>query len=334
MKERQKLAAQQAVEKQKPVQVTDEARRKKMSQAQDGILKYMLKLEVCKARGFVYGIIPEKAAKAKYKADCDAKRKTDGSGNGNRESALQDLQDATLGSLLSALMQHCNLFQRQYPLEKGIPHLGGPRGGKSEELLIEQPTSEGGISGTIETPRGHRDKRRKPYVSADSDYDVDVSGDGMGSVSSRDERRSKPLYVQSSSPPQSNKKGKPRRTRPRAQSNSGNQETAPRDTLPGMNQMEVMGQIEMHRTKSMRPFGKDLQGHAWWHENLFVQNSALMSSNVVPTQKMLPSIGPLPYQVVQDNGFHSEAVNCSSLSGPQNSGLREGPENSQLNCDF
>ncbi|WVZ10633.1 hypothetical protein V8G54_015163 [Vigna mungo] len=37
------------------------ARRKKISRAQDGILKYMLKMmEVCKAQGFVYGIIPEK----------------------------------------------------------------------------------------------------------------------------------------------------------------------------------------------------------------------------------------------------------------------------------
>eukprot|EP00850_Spirogloea_muscicola_P001231 SM000004S15101 [mRNA] locus=s4:1273790:1276907:- [translate_table: standard] len=35
--------------------------RKKMSRAHDGILKYMLKMmEVCKAQGFVYGIIPEK----------------------------------------------------------------------------------------------------------------------------------------------------------------------------------------------------------------------------------------------------------------------------------
>ncbi|KAJ8452526.1 hypothetical protein Cgig2_000115 [Carnegiea gigantea] len=60
IKERQKLAAQQAAEKQKPKQTSDQARRKKMSRAQDGILKYMLKLmEVCKARGFVYGIIPE-----------------------------------------------------------------------------------------------------------------------------------------------------------------------------------------------------------------------------------------------------------------------------------
>ncbi|GLT62354.1 hypothetical protein SLA2020_349990 [Shorea laevis] len=61
IKERQKVAAQQAAEKQKPKRASDQARRKKMSRAQDRILKYMLKLmEVCKARGFVYGIIPEK----------------------------------------------------------------------------------------------------------------------------------------------------------------------------------------------------------------------------------------------------------------------------------
>jgi ethylene-insensitive protein 3 len=61
IKEKQKLAAQEAAEKQKPKKTSDQAQRKKMSRAQDGILKYMLKLmEVCKARGFVYGIIPEK----------------------------------------------------------------------------------------------------------------------------------------------------------------------------------------------------------------------------------------------------------------------------------
>lgn len=148
IKERQKLAAQQAAEKQKPKQTSDQARRKKMSRAQDGILKYMLKLmEVCKARGFVYGIIPEKgkpvsgasdnirawwkekvkfdkngpAAIAKYEAECLAMSEGANNGNGNGQSTLQDLQDATLGSLLSSLMQHCDPPQRKYPLEKGIP---------------------------------------------------------------------------------------------------------------------------------------------------------------------------------------------------------------------
>ncbi|VAH26252.1 unnamed protein product [Triticum turgidum subsp. durum] len=41
-------------------QQDQQARRKKMSRAQDGILKYMLKMmEACSAQGFVYGIVPE-----------------------------------------------------------------------------------------------------------------------------------------------------------------------------------------------------------------------------------------------------------------------------------
>lgn len=126
-----------------------------MSRAQDGILKYMLKLmEVCKARGFVYGIIPEKgkavsgssdnirawwkekvkfdkngpAAIAKYEAECLAMSEGANNGNGNNQSTLQDLQDATLGSLLSSLMQHCNPPQRKYPLEKGVPPPWWPAG--------------------------------------------------------------------------------------------------------------------------------------------------------------------------------------------------------------
>ncbi|KVI08478.1 hypothetical protein Ccrd_013151 [Cynara cardunculus var. scolymus] len=48
------------VDNAKQRQSQEQARRKKMSRAQDGILKYMLKMmEVCKAQGFVYGIIPE-----------------------------------------------------------------------------------------------------------------------------------------------------------------------------------------------------------------------------------------------------------------------------------
>ncbi|KAD5508746.1 hypothetical protein E3N88_16449 [Mikania micrantha] len=100
IKEKQKIIAQQAAEKQKAKQTSDQARRKKMSRAQDGILKYMLKvMEDCKARGFVYGIVPEKgkpvsgssdnlrawwkekvkfdkngpAAIAKYDSDCTSK---------------------------------------------------------------------------------------------------------------------------------------------------------------------------------------------------------------------------------------------------------------------
>ncbi|KAL4282789.1 hypothetical protein GQ457_16G006210 [Hibiscus cannabinus] len=155
IKERQKIVAQQAAEKQKLKKNSDQAQRKKMSRAQDGILKYMLKLmEVCKARGFVYGIIPEKgkpvsgssdnlrawwkekvkfdkngpAAIAKYEADCLAMSDSDNGRSGNQHTSLKDLQDATLGSLLSSLMQHCDPPQRKYPLEKRIPPPWWPTG--------------------------------------------------------------------------------------------------------------------------------------------------------------------------------------------------------------
>ncbi|XWS52470.1 hypothetical protein CRYUN_Cryun11dG0073100 [Craigia yunnanensis] len=168
IKERQNIAAQQAAEKQKPKQTSDQAQRKKMSRAQDGILKYMLKLmEVCKARGFVYGIIPEKgkpvsgasdnirawwkekvkfdkngpAAVAKYEAECLAMRESDNKRNGNPQSSLQDLQDATLGSLLSSLMQHCDPPQRKYPLEKRIPPPWWPIG--NEEWWVKLGLQQG-----------------------------------------------------------------------------------------------------------------------------------------------------------------------------------------------
>lgn len=177
IKERQKLAAQRAAEKEKPKQMTDQARRKKMSRAQDGILKYMLKLmEVCKARGFVYGIIPEKgkpvsgasdnirawwkekvkfdkngpAAITKYEVECLAKARGDGVQKGASQSTLQDLQDATLGSLLSSLMQHCDPPQRKYPLEKGVPPPWWPTG--SEEWWTK-----------LGLPKGHSPPYKKPH---------------------------------------------------------------------------------------------------------------------------------------------------------------------------
>ncbi|OIW03737.1 hypothetical protein TanjilG_30013 [Lupinus angustifolius] len=166
LKEKQKLEAQKAAEKQKSSSTTDQARRKKMSRAQDGILKYMLKLmEVCKARGFVYGIIPEKgkpvsgssdnirawwkekvkfdkngpAAIAKYEAECLAMSEADNNRNGSSQNILQDLQDATLGSLLSSLMQHCDPPQRKYPLEKGVPPPWWPTGNEDWWVQLNLP---------------------------------------------------------------------------------------------------------------------------------------------------------------------------------------------------
>lgn len=140
-------------------QSQEQARRKKMSRAQDGILKYMLKMmEVCKAQGFVYGIIPEKgkpvggasdnlrawwkekvrfdrngpAAIVKYQAENSLlpSRPISAAAAGGAAGprSLQELQDTTLGSLLSALMQHCDPPQRKFPLERGIPPPWWPTG--------------------------------------------------------------------------------------------------------------------------------------------------------------------------------------------------------------
>jgi ethylene-insensitive protein 3 len=180
IKERQKVISQQAsVDKsssKKPI--SDQALRKKMSRAQDGILKYMLKLmEVCNVRGFVYGIIPEKgkpvsgasdnirewwkekvkfdkngpAAIAKYVAENLALENGQVVSNGGRgQQSLMDLQDATLGSLLSSLMQHCSPPQRKYPLEKGVPPPWWPNG--SEDWWIG-----------LGLQKGHMPPYKKPH---------------------------------------------------------------------------------------------------------------------------------------------------------------------------
>ncbi|KAL4282702.1 hypothetical protein GQ457_16G011270 [Hibiscus cannabinus] len=152
-------------------QSQEQARKKKMSRAQDGILKYMLKMmEVCKAQGFVYGIIPEKgkpvtgasdnlrewwkdkvrfdrngpAAIAKYQADNSIPGNNDGCNlSGPTPHTLQELQDTTLGSLLSALMQHCDPPQRRFPLEKGIHPPWWPTGDEEWWRHLGLPKDQG-----------------------------------------------------------------------------------------------------------------------------------------------------------------------------------------------
>lgn len=129
------------------------SRRKKMSRAQDSILKYMVKImEVCKAHGFVYGIVPERGKpvtgssdslrewwKESVKFDQSAPLAIaefmaplfEEAGEFDPNSLmymLYELQDSTLGSLLSALMQHCSPPQRKFPLEGGLAPPWWPTG--------------------------------------------------------------------------------------------------------------------------------------------------------------------------------------------------------------
>ncbi|KAF8082850.1 hypothetical protein N665_0805s0019 [Sinapis alba] len=131
------------------------SRRKKMARSQDSVLKYMMKImEVCKAKGFVYGIVPEKGKPITGSSDSLRRWwKENVQFDQNAPNAvsdyltlaaaaaeliekepssllhmLQELQDTTLGSLLSALMQHCAPPQRRFPLEKGIAPPWWPTG--------------------------------------------------------------------------------------------------------------------------------------------------------------------------------------------------------------
>ncbi|KAL9292128.1 Protein ETHYLENE INSENSITIVE 3 [Arabidopsis thaliana] len=161
----------EGVDAAKQRQSQEQARRKKMSRAQDGILKYMLKMmEVCKAQGFVYGIIPENgkpvtgasdnlrewwkdkvrfdrngpAAITKYQAENNIPGIHEGNNPiGPTPHTLQELQDTTLGSLLSALMQHCDPPQRRFPLEKGVPPPWWPNGKEDWWPQLGLPKDQG-----------------------------------------------------------------------------------------------------------------------------------------------------------------------------------------------
>ncbi|XP_040379399.1 protein ETHYLENE-INSENSITIVE 3-like 2 [Oryza brachyantha] len=136
-------------------------RRKAMLRAQDGVLRHMLKMmEACNARGFVYGIVDETGVPVSGSSDSlrgwwkddvafDRAGPTalstpaaDGGGRGSLPSpaseaaasflhGLLDIQDSTLASLLSALIQHCEPPQRSFPLDRGLPPPWWPTGGEA-----------------------------------------------------------------------------------------------------------------------------------------------------------------------------------------------------------
>ncbi|XP_047329633.1 putative ETHYLENE INSENSITIVE 3-like 4 protein [Impatiens glandulifera] len=138
----------------KPTDLWQErSRRKKLGRAQNTILNHMTKImEVCKGKGFVYGIVPEKGKpmtgcsdslrqwwKEKVRFDINAPAAIsdflpiiDLIENSDDPIScihlLQELQDTTLGSLISALMQHCYPPQRTFPLDKGLSPPWWPNG--------------------------------------------------------------------------------------------------------------------------------------------------------------------------------------------------------------
>ncbi|PPS10928.1 hypothetical protein GOBAR_AA09732 [Gossypium barbadense] len=84
------------------------------------------------------------AAIAKYQADNSIPGNNDGCNLiGPTPHTLQELQDTTLGSLLSALMQHCDPPQRRFPLEKGVPPPWWPTGTEEWWPQLGLPKDQG-----------------------------------------------------------------------------------------------------------------------------------------------------------------------------------------------
>ena len=140
------------------IQVKDEEspenryRRKAMLRAQDGVIRHMLKMmEACNARGFVYGVVDETGVPVSGSSDSLRGWWKDEVGfdragpmalsaldqecpGGSPMAAasflhgLHDIQDSTLGSLLSALIQHCEPPQRSFPLDRGLAPPWWPTG--------------------------------------------------------------------------------------------------------------------------------------------------------------------------------------------------------------
>ncbi|OAY67787.1 putative ETHYLENE INSENSITIVE 3-like 4 protein [Ananas comosus] len=127
-------------------------RRKMMGRAQDGVLRSMLKMmHACNARGFVYGVVPEtgrpvtgaseslrewwrdtvafdRNAPPAIAAGVDPPVDPPALTSAPHLHGLRDIHDSTLGSILSALIQHCEPPQRRFPLEKGLPPPWWPTG--------------------------------------------------------------------------------------------------------------------------------------------------------------------------------------------------------------
>ncbi|CAN6275893.1 unnamed protein product [Urochloa humidicola] len=151
-------SAQQATTKEQAETPEARYRRKAMLRAQDGVIRHMLKMmEACNARGFVYGVVDESGVPVSGSSDSlrgwwkddvgfdragplalfsAAQHLAGGGGErppGSPSAAsllhgLHDIQDSTLGSLLSALIQHCEPPQRSFPLDRGLAPPWWPTG--------------------------------------------------------------------------------------------------------------------------------------------------------------------------------------------------------------
>ncbi|KAG6522954.1 hypothetical protein ZIOFF_020111 [Zingiber officinale] len=105
-------------------------RKKETAKAYNGVLRYLKKLtEVSSIKGFVFAVIPE-----------EGKPMTCASGS---LRAWWSEKDTTLGSIISALVQHCDPSQKKFPIDEGIPPPWWPTATEDWWPELGLPTGEG-----------------------------------------------------------------------------------------------------------------------------------------------------------------------------------------------
>ena len=144
--ERLKESREERNKDKQPLDV-ESCRRKRMLRAQDKVLNLMLyMMDKCKAQGFFYGIVDEKGEVVtassdalrdwlhekvcfereglpeieKFNADSDTGNNVINIDNVGEPKSLMEINDNTLGSLISTLMRHCTPPQKKFRLKQGV----------------------------------------------------------------------------------------------------------------------------------------------------------------------------------------------------------------------
>ncbi|KAJ0953113.1 putative transcription factor EIL family [Helianthus annuus] len=303
IKEKQKILAQQAAEKQKAKSTSDQARRKKMSRAQDGILKYMLKLMEGQpppwwptgGEDWWTSIGLPKAQSPPYKKPHDLKKIW----KVGVLTAVIKHMSPDIAKIRKLVCRSKSLQDKMTAKESSIWLAVLSR----EESLIRQSSGDNGGSGITETETlsgGCRDKNRLSN-SYDSDYDVDGVEDGPASVSSKDHDAAS--RVNDKKQKQSNKKRKHETLKPPKQKIASYE---PQDTVPDVNQVGTsLTDLPIHERilDGHTETGTDVRIHEHILDNQFTDSRTHNDM--------------LPYPLVQEPDYRPSRVH----HGPQSSDL-------------
>ncbi|KAI3449917.1 hypothetical protein Pfo_006582 [Paulownia fortunei] len=224
-----------------------------------------------------------------------------------------------------------------------------------EEAFIQQPSSDNGSSSISESLSRSRGNKKRPPVNSNSDYDVDGIDNGLGSVSSKDDRRNQSTDIVPFEPtvdatPQPVKDKEHVGERPRKRKCSkfspDNQLAVlslnkhPRDDPVDMamdenhNDMQFAGylmnesQPENDEITAMRPQENNAQGQPCLVESDFNFFCSIRSSHPIPISSVSPDNESLTYPVAQSADLL--AFSSHLIHTPEDSQLHNRPQLSKL----